>query len=93
MSADFVIHTLATLDYFAQSRVPCNWELFLFVHVHSTFYRKVGIQRTGVERGGARVNTGLHNKTTETIENVEGCRDGSAKKYRNKGTCMQKNRG
>ena len=32
---------------------------FLYVHVHSTFYRKVGLKRTstGVEGGGACVNT------------------------------------
>ena len=59
--------------------------------MHSTFHRKMGLKCAGVEGGRARENTGLQKPVKQVsktffIYNVEGCRDGSAKKCSKQGS-------
>lgn len=40
------------------------------MHVHSAFHRKVGLQRAGIEEGGARANTDLQKHCKNSIQEV-----------------------
>ena len=40
------------------------------MHVHSAFHRKVGLQRAGIEDGGARANTDLQKHCIQEVRNT-----------------------